>query len=185
METVSRFFDGQDSPTARFPDDVEFRAGILAKRAYNRIPFRILSDILWRLELASRSAKTEATARPSQLWVEHVMPVAWEENWPLHSEVRESVGYEDPHYRELHWKREEAIHTLGNLTIVTDRLNRSLTNLAFKDKKSKFIEHSNLTLNRRIAVREDWDESAIRERGETLATLACTIWPMPIAFIQG
>ena len=184
VETVRRFFEGQDSPTARFPDDDEFRACILAKRAYDRIPSRILSDILWRLELASRSAKTEATARPSQLWVEHVMPVAWEENWPLHSEVGESVGYEEPHYRELHWKREAAIHTLGNLTIVTDRLNRSLSNLAFKEKKPKLIEHSNLTLNHRIAEREDWDESAIRGRGETLATLACTIWPTPMSFIK-
>ena len=53
------------------------------------------------------------------------------------------------------WKREAAIHTLGNLTIVTDRLNRSLSNLAFKEKKPKLIEHSNLTLNHRIAERED------------------------------
>ena len=41
----------------------------LRKRAYGRIPSRILSDILWMLELASRSVKTEATARPS-LWVD-------------------------------------------------------------------------------------------------------------------
>lgn len=113
------------------------------------------------------------------------MPVAWEENWPLHSEVGESFGYEDPHYRDLHWKRKAAIYTLGNLTIITDRLNRSLTNLAFKNKKSRLIEHSNLTLNRRIAECENWDESAIRERGETLATLACTIWPMPATIVQG
>ena len=184
VATLRRFFAGQDSPTARFPDDRELRDCILAKRAYGRIRPHILSDILWRLELASRSSRTEATARPSQLWVEHVMPVAWEENWPLHGDVGESVGYDDPHYRERRREREEAIHTLGNLTIVTDKLNRSLSNLAFKEKKPKLIEHSNLTLNHRIAEREDWDESAIRGRGETLATLACTIWPTPMSFIK-
>ncbi len=179
VETVRRFFEGQDSPTIRFPDDDELQSAILEKRAYDRIPSRILSDILWRLELESRSAKTEATARPSLLWVEHVMPVSWKENWPLRDEVGETVGFEHRHYWERHWKRETAIHTLGNLTIVTSTLNRSLTNLGFNEKKIKLIEHSNLTLNRRIAERDDWDESAIRERGEALARLACVLWPIP------
>lgn len=183
VETVRRFFEGQDTPTARFPEADELRAGILEKRAYDRIPSRILSDILWRLELASRSFKTEATARPSLLWVEHVMPVAWEENWPLQDEAGETVGYGDSRYRERRWERETAIHTLGNLTIVTDALNRSLSNLPFTEKKGKLIEHSNLTLNRRIAEHEDWDESVIRERGNELATLACAVWPTPMAFI--
>ena len=183
VETVRRFFEGQDTPTARFPEDDELRAGILEKRAYDRIPSRILSDILWRLELASRSFRTEATARPSLLWVEHVMPVAWEENWPLQDEAGETVGYGDSRYRERRWERETAIHTLGNLTIVTDALNRSLSNLPFTEKKGKLIEHSNLTLNRRIAEHEDWDESVIRERGNELATLACAVWPTPMAFI--
>ncbi len=174
VETVHRFFEGQESPTARFPDNTELRTGILEKRAYDRIPSRILSDILWRLELASRSAKTEATARP-YLWVEHVLPVTWEEHWPLQNDTGEPIEYGNPNYRE----REAAIHTLGNLTVVTDALNKSLSNLPFKEKKAKLVEHSNLTLNHRIAKREDWDESAIRERGEELAMLAYAVWPMP------
>ena len=178
VETVHRFFEGQNRPTARFPDDTELRTGILEKRAYGRIPSRILSDILWMLELASRSGKTEATVRPS-LWVEHVMPVAWKEHWHLYNGAGNPIGNEDPNY----WERETAINTLGNLTIVTDILNRSLSNRPFKEKKVKLIEHSNLTLNRRIAERGNWEESTIRERGETLATLACAIWPMPMALL--
>ena len=184
VETVQQFFEGQNSPTARFPNDTELRTGILEKRAYGRIPSRILCDILWMLELANRSAKTEATARPS-LWVEHVMPVAWQDHWPLHNGAGEQINHEDPVYGERYWERETAINTLGNLTIVTDILNRSLSNLPFEDKKVNLIEHSNLTLNRRIAEQENWEESTIRERGETLATLASTIWPMPMALLKG
>ena len=178
VETARRFFEEQDSPTARFPDDDELRSSVLEKRAYGRIPSRILSDILWALELASRSPKTEATSRPS-LWVEHVMPVSWHEHWPLLNEAGEPVGDDDSRY----WKRETAIHTLGNLTIVTESLNRSLSHLPFKEKKIQLVKHSNLTLNSRIAEQENWEESSISERGDTLATLACSIWPVPMAEI--
>ena len=178
VETARRFFEEQDSPTARFPDDDELRSSVLEKRAYGRIPSRILSDILWALELASRSAKTEATSPPS-LWVEHVMPVSWHEHWPLLNEAEEPVGDDDSRY----WKRETAINTLGNLTIVTESLNRSLSHLPFKEKKIQLVKHSNLTLNSRIAEQENWEESSISERGDTLATLACSIWPVPMAEI--
>ena len=172
LDTVRRFFENQDRPTTRFPDDAELCAAILEEPAYESIPARILSDILWSLEIASRSRKTEATVPPS-LWVEHVLPVSWLRYWPILDENGEPIGPDDMRYL----KREGAIHTLGNLTIVTDLLNMSLKNLPFKRKKHELIEYSNLTLNREIARRDDWNETAIRDRGKELATLACKIWP--------
>ena len=172
IETAVHFFDEQDSPTTRFPDDAELRSSILEKRAYGRIPSRLLADVLWALELASRTPMTEDTSRPT-LWVEHVMPVSWKEHWPLLDENGEPIGEDDSRY----WKRQSAIHTLGNLTVVTESLNRSLSHTAFNEKKIQLIEHSNLTLNRRIAENHVWDESSIARRGQTLASLACAIWP--------
>ena len=145
----------------------EFRSGILEKRAYGRIPPRLLADILWALELASRTPKTEATARP-MVWVEHVMPVSWEEHWPLLDEGGDPIGDEDSRY----WKRQTDIHTLGNLTIVTESLNRSLSHRPFNEKKIQLEEHSNLSLNRRIAENQVWDESSIARHGEALASLS-------------
>ena len=175
VQTAVRFFGEQDSPTTRFPDDAELRLGVLEKRAYGRIPSRLLSDILWAFELASRTPKTEATSRPT-LWVEHVMPVSWEEHWPLLDDNGDAISDEDLRY----WKRESDIHTLPNLTVVTESLNRSLSHRPFSEKKMQLIEHSNLTLNRRIAEEQVWDESSIARRGETLASLACAIWPGPM-----
>lgn len=173
IKTVSTFFRNMEADTVRFPDDTELKMGVLEKRAYDRIPSRVLSDILWSLELASRTGMTENTPRPSSLWIEHIMPQKWEENWLLNGEQIEAGNIEAPGY----WEREAAIQALGNLTIVTDRLNRSLSNAAFADKAPKLVEHSNLTLNRRIAEYEMWDEDTIRSRGETLADLASKIWP--------
>lgn len=178
IETLSNFFDEQaSSPTTRFPNDDELSVSMSEKLAYGRIPSRILSDILWQFEIASRTTRTEATARPSQLWVEHVMPVSWKKHWPLHDEAGEPVGPSDPRY----WQRETAIHTIGNLTIVTAELNILLKNSPFEKKKTMLIEHSNLTLNHRIANEKVWDETTISERSRTLAEYACEIWPTPMS----
>ena len=173
VETMRCFFEKQDNPSTRFPGDAELRIGILDKRAYGRIPSRILGDILWEIEFGSRSTKTEGTARPSSLSVEHVMPVAWQEHWPLKNEAGDPVDKDDP----LYLGREAAIHTIGNLTIVTDSLNSALKNHPFERKKSELFAHSNLTLNRHISQYDNWDEEVIRKRGEHLAALACEIWP--------
>lgn len=179
-ETVRNFFKGLSRDTTRFPDNAELRAGILNKRAYGRIPSRILSELLWTLELTLRTGMTEDTPRPPSLWVEHVMPHNWEENWPLNGVTVETGDFSVPGYGE----REAAIHTLGNLTIISDQLNRSLSNAAFEDKAPKLVEHSNLTLNRHIAKSDSWDEKAIQDRGEALAELAVHIWPSPTSALS-
>lgn len=180
VATVQDFFAGLAGPTTRFPDDVELRACILEKQAYGRIPSRILNDIFWEFEAALRTKMTETTKRPGSLWVEHVMPQTWQTNWQIVDETTQAlVGPEDPRY----WRRDAAVHTLGNLTIVTDTLNRSLSNLSFDTKKLKLVEHSNLTLNRKIAEQTSWDETKIAERGETLASLAFSIWPTPAGLL--
>ena len=178
LNSMREFFARQDSPTTRFPDNTELRSGILERPVYSRIPARILSDILWMLEIQSRGLKTEATARPGRLWIEHVMPIRWQEHWPIADENGDSVEADSPRY----WRREKAIHELGNLTIVTAQLNIAMQNSPFYEKRPQLMEHSNLTLNRRIAEKEHWDEEAIRERGEFLADLACQIWPTPSDF---
>ena len=173
VETVRDFFAGMTTDTTRFPNNAEFRASIVEKRAYYRIPSHILRELLWSLELEMRTDMTEKTPRPPSLWIEHVMPQNWEENWPLNGTIIKSGDYEVDGYLE----RLDTIQTLGNLTILTDQLNRSLGNAAFEDKAPKLVEHSNLTLNRRIAEYDDWDEGTIRSRGEALAELAVNIWP--------
>ncbi|MDE0537936.1 MAG: DUF262 domain-containing protein [Rhodospirillales bacterium] len=173
VESVRNFFAGMKTDTTRFPNNAAFRIGILDNRAYDRIPSRILSELLWSLELAMRTDMTEATPRPPSLWVEHVLPYHWEENWPLNGAIVEVGDIEVEGYAE----REKALQTLGNLTITTSKLNQSLGNAAFEDKAPKLIEHSNLTLNRHIVEHEYWDEATIRGRGEALADLAIKIWP--------
>lgn len=175
VATVRDFFTSSTLDTVRFPDDEELRRGILQTRAYGRIPPRILSDILWQLEIASRTVKTEATARPPQLTVEHVLPQRWTDHWPLGGKTVSPLDRTEPGFDV----REAALNTLGNLTIVTSSLNPALSNAAFAVKAKQLVEHSNLTLNHEIAQSGEWGEDAIRARGEKLAGRAARIWPSP------
>lgn len=173
LETFKAYFDGRVGDSIRFPSDTEMHAGILTNNAYAIAPQPRLVDILWELETASRSNLAEKHERPSGLWVEHVMPRTWTEEWPFPD--GEYVGP---------WSGEESallraglINTLGNLTLLTGELNISVGNKSFDDKKKKFEDHTGLFLNKWFQKKDLWTENEIRERGEHLATMATKIWP--------
>lgn len=174
--TMIEYFSRLSGDSVRFPSDGEIAASFKAMPAYHAIPSRILTDIFWSIELKLRTKMTEATAKPSSLWVEHILPQSWKENWRLNDVAPDDVGPETPGF----WARQEALQTIGNLTIVTDRLNISMGKLPFDEKKRKLVEHSNLTLNRHICELNRWDEESIADRSRQLAELANEIWPSPL-----
>ena len=173
IETFRDFFESREGDSIRFPDDAELRAGILTQNAYAISPQPRLADILWELEKASRSSLAEKQGRPHGLWVEHVLPRTWTEQWPFLE-----VDYAAP-YSGLPQalSRQSAINTLGNLTLVTGGLNISAGNRSFSEKKQKFAEHTGLFLNKWFIGHNRWTEDEIRQRSEHLATLAMSIWP--------
>ena len=178
IESVRKFFNKEQSrDTTRFPDDKELISGILEKQAYYNIPSRILVNMLWSFELASRTKKTEETGPPDFLWIEHVMPQSWGENYPINGKKMSEIDTDNPDDLANYIERERIIHTLGNLTITRDRLNISMQNAAFPEKREQLVEHSNLSLNKNIAKEKEWDEETIKKRSEALAELAINIWP--------
>ncbi|KAA9019635.1 DUF262 domain-containing protein [Sphingobium limneticum] len=173
LETFRRFFEGRDGASIRFPGDRELRSGIVSKNAYSISPQPRLVDILWELEKASRSNFAEKPERPAGLWVEHVLPQTWTEEWPFPED-----GYFAPYsgFPEA-IAREAAANSLGNLTLITGGLNISAGNRSFTEKRAKFAEHTGLFLNKWFVGRTDWAEAQIEERSEHLASLAVEIWP--------
>ena len=103
------------------------------------------------------------------LQIEHIMPVAWKpDSWPIGDDTAEAKE-----------KRAKSIQTLGNLTLVHEKLNPSMSNSAWEKKREAISENSTLFLNKDLLRRapDTWDEDAIRERGEWLAEQVCEIWP--------
>ena len=108
------------------------------------------------------------------------MPVKWEPNWPLPEECLADSEVK----LQFSQQRDQIVHTLGNLTLITDSLNPSLSNGSWNKKRPELAKYSKLNLNRYFHPVQDgddplkeWGETAIRARGVVLFNAACTLWP--------
>lgn len=107
----------------------------------------------------------------SKLQVEHVLPQSWRDNWPLADGVTAD-------------QRDVALHGIGNLTLVSEKLNPSLSNAAWtypngKSGKSDALrKHTRLEINRRLLdTHPSWTDESILDRASELYHVAKTIWP--------
>lgn len=107
-----------------------------------------------------------------KLQIEHVIPREWQKYWPVRAE--------DEHERTvLEQRRETHIHHIGNLTLVSDRLNPAMGNDPWTEKRAELGKHSNLRLNALLCDETHWDEDQIVARGGWLAQRVAEVWPGP------
>ena len=129
--------------------------------------------ILFLMETRLRSGRPHATKLyPFEEYsLEHLMPKKYEKNWPLID------GYDED-------ARKFLINTLGNMAILPQRLNSSISNAKWKvkkegNKKQNGIAYyaSDLVTLKNVIKKKDWNETTIIERAEWLAEVAVRIWP--------
>jgi len=183
---AAKAFSSLSGDNMRFPDDDELCRNVLERKQYGNIQQHRLRHILREFELAVRDKFDEGTSVPDDLTIEHVMPDAWPEHWPLSDRTRVPAdlitGMKEAHLKEIA-RRESVKHTLGNLTLLTDARNPSLGNQGFSAKRAK-LARSLLKSNQMIAELNDWSETDIRSRGEQLGKLAVKMWP-PLSDARG
>lgn len=179
-ETLARGLLDLSGTAGRFPSDEEFVTAIKENQVYGRLNNPRLGDVLWELEIACRSTRTEKLERPESTWIEHIMPRSWSANWPLPDGSELPRYSADPEVSDLVSQRHRLVDTLGNLTLVTDILNIAMGNEGFETKKQELAKHSLLCLNQEITAKESWTETEIRERANLLAGLATDRWQRPI-----
>lgn len=139
------------------------------------------------MENGLRGGKTEPapllSSGDQKLNVEHLLPQKWMKAWPLPHEADENAGL----------RRDNALHKLGNLTLTTTKLNSSLSNNPWNEKKVDIRRHSLLRLTTDSVLSPpptlvgwtpeswsaEWDEQRIEERTLYLAQLALQFWPRP------
>ena len=71
------------------------------------------------------------------------------------------------------------LHSIGNLTLLTDKLNPALSNGAWSTKRPKILEYSKLNMNRYFQEKDVWNEAEIFKRSHLLYELAKKVWPHP------
>lgn len=173
FSVFKNFFSSKHGDSTLFPNDEKFRRGILREPIYAKSPGIKIHDVLWELERATRTSLSESLDMPTHLWIEHILPQGWTEEWPFDEEEFERAEDEG----HLTYERKTILHSLGNLTLTSDKLNISLGNKSFSTKKKELEKHSSLFLNRWFWDQERWTEVEIRERGNHLADMAVEIWP--------
>jgi len=163
----------QDTPTGWWPTDDAFRAHLLNAPLYGSITQARVRMLLEAAEARLHTPKTEKVPLPPKLQIEHVIPQAWQDTWPL----------EDPQDEDAIARRTAAVHRLGNLSLVTSSLNPALSNDPWAEKRGELTQHSALRLNARLVHDhpERFDEESIDQRSETLANLLICEWPGPDA----
>jgi uncharacterized protein with ParB-like and HNH nuclease domain len=163
---------GLKSDSSRWPDDKEFEEKWYSMDAYHRRGVRV---VLEAIDLQLMTSKQEQVHIDSQLTIEHILPQGWNKNtYPL-PELNEGESVET-----LTIHRNSLLHTYGNLTLLTNALNASVSNGPFITKRPEIAKQSLLKLNSYFQEYADqWTEEDILTRGKKLFEIAKTIWPYP------
>lgn len=163
-------------PARRWPDDSEFSTNWLNAPVYTEMKSRTVRHILFRINQHMLNAKSErASIGVQDLEVEHLLPQKWSEiDYPLPTFQDKDAGHR---YEEV---RKRLIQSFGNLTLVTSRLNKDISNGPFVLKSERIAEQSLLRLNvyfQRIGTA--WGHQEIEKRGKVLFESASRIWSHP------
>lgn len=106
--------------------------------------------------------ETKENIDVSSLIIEHIMPQILNSKWKV------DLGSK---FNEIH---EKNLHLLGNLTL-SSYSSKNL-NKSFQEKKEQY---QSSILNKGLVDYNIWNEEKIKNRGESLAELACKIWAIP------
>lgn len=167
------------SGSSRWPDDDEVERAVLKQPLYGRVAKYKIRAILSALEDRRRS-NDEYCQMPApdvdQLTIEHIMPRSWQTHWQLPADVDHEI-VEKKQIAEM--KRNELVDTLGNLTLLTAKLNTRVSNASWQTKRDEMGKHPGLYLNQDVLQKEAWTDNAIRNRGRKLLDDILKVWPYP------
>ncbi|ANJ00005.1 hypothetical protein A8O14_07925 [Polynucleobacter wuianus] len=171
------FLSNQTSDSSYWPDDKEVKSELSNLMIYRKIGRGRLRMVLEAIEdyrrgwIGDQVSMSGVRVRRGTYAIEHLMPQSWERHWPL------TDGYTEQN-------RNDRIHKLGNLTLLSSKLNSSVSNGSWggeEGKRPSLLKRDVLFLNR--SVTDDaglvWDEGKIDARTEGLIDDILAIWPVP------
>ena len=167
------------SQTAEFrywPDDEQISnelqsMAIFRKGRRLRMILEALEDHRRGLTNQPKNATGEQRVIRGKLTLEHVLPQTWETNWPLLNDETEQ-------------SRRSMVHVLGNMTLLTQKLNSKVSNgawLGTEGKAAALRQQSTLLLNRDLTEdsSQQWTTDAISQRTKELTESFLSVWAVP------
>lgn len=173
-DQIEQILRSQQSESRHWPDDAEVKSELAEMPIYRRLSQARVRMVLEALEDDLRGWSNgqeglggERVERGKRA-IEHVMPRKWQHHWPL----QEGERQED---------RDRLVHALGNLTLLTQKLNSKVSNGPWDGKREALQHHDVLVLNRKLLedAASGWSESLVRRRTDMLIERLLRIWPVP------
>lgn len=166
---VLSYLAGLNVASTYWPGDAEIRDSLASQPTYRRYPRARLRMFLESIEDLWRAETQQHAVTRRKLPIEHVLPQAWNDNWPV-----EGVAAEQ--------ERDGHVHRLGNLTLLTKALNSKVSNGPWATKRAAFAAHNTVLLTGRLLSStgdEPWNEAAIDLRTAELTEALLRIWTVP------
>lgn len=168
--------------SAVWPNDDNFCERLIYDPLYKKLGPKRLRMVLTALELASRTSHQEVELAPilldNSLTIEHIMPQGFlPGEWPYPASITDDIQVQQA-------QRHNLLHSLGNLTLLTQPLNSVLSCGPFHLKRPEITSQGLLILNayfQKFPNDFPWNEEAILNRGKYLADVALKIWKYPEA----
>jgi hypothetical protein len=184
-DAIRDFLADQTADARVWPTDEDLLRDLPSIRLYGNVRQSRLRVILGAIEKQLRSERHEDLALPSKLEIEHVMPRSWSAHWQTNP----------PLTPEEAAARSKRIDSLGNLTLVTQKLNGSLSHRPWTNdeaaavaptgkeavlgKRALLGQYSLLVLNKALVDGhpERWTDEDIGHRSLEMTKRICCIWP--------
>ena len=160
------------TPATYWPTDDELERTLHTAHIYRSISRSRLRMVLESIEddargyTSSRGAWSGGRVPRDTMNIEHVLPQQWRHNWPV-ATAQEEID------------RDEHVHRLGNLTLLTTQLNSSVSNRAWSGKREALTRHDVLLINRGLRDAEEWNEASIDRRTADAISAIVRTWPVP------
>ena len=152
-----------------WPGDDEIRTILTSEPAYRRFPRARLRAFLEAIENTYRAETKQPQVERARFPIEHILPQKWKDHWPVGSQEDEQ-------------NRQDRVHRLGNLTLLTGSLNSKVSNGPWASKRKALLEHNTIKLTGRLIEQTqdcDWDEALIDQRTADLVDVLIKVWPVP------
>jgi uncharacterized protein with ParB-like and HNH nuclease domain len=135
-------------------------------RSRSRIARHVLAKISNYLSKSKDAAGSELVANPDarEVNLEHILPQNFDETW--HAGFSKDTDPSDYVYR------------IGNLTLLTSKINTAISNSPFEIKKEKAFSISKLPINVHLMEKSQWGEKEIDQRQEQMAKVALQVWKL-------
>lgn len=156
-KTPTQLKDVKDSLLNIWPNDEEFKSSFKEKTLSTP---RIIKYLLAKME-TTLVGDQSLVPNPDSLSVEHVLPKRPGPKWS--SSVQKSEYLK------------ENLNKIGNLTILTEPMNRECESREFAFKKTLYRD-SKFKITQELCAVSDWTQAEIDKRQATLAEVAAKTW---------